>query len=282
MGQLESRTSLRVVGKTGFPKDSTRQPHLGQSTRVYLPPSERGRRQSFIARSSQCMRWSHCGEVESWASSQRVEQNQRLRWPQPGPTASATSLGSSWTTSICARCSDASSSVEDVSTLSPRVAVQFPCGVAKDTERSWQGTRPMRVGHGNCSGWSLHRPKHSGSVGRDELAKRADDLAQGRWWSLLNAAQQKNISRIPRTDQVDGFVRRGAAAQSRVARGQVSRARHERLSLVPQDVLNSGLEGELQLDAQLFARCLQSAPSGSSPEPGGLHERDAQGVFGRW
>ena len=47
----------------------------------------------------------------------------------------------------------------------------------------------------------LRRLRHGGTTGRDELAQRMDDFANG--------------------------FRRGEAAQSRVQRGQVSRARHE-------------------------------------------------------
>ena len=118
----------------------------------------------------------------------------------------------------------------------------------------------------------LHRPKHS----RDELAKRADDFAQGRWLSLLTTAQQQNTVRITRTEQVDDHVRRGMAAQSRVERGHVSRARHEltgaplapknqdtqnelqgrrpqeRVCAIPQEVLDFRPEAELQSDANFL------------------------------
>ena len=48
---------------------------------------------------------------------------------------------------------------------------------AHDTEgeeRAWKlfGLIPLML---------LHRPRGSGSLGRDELAKRADDFAQGQW-----------------------------------------------------------------------------------------------------
>ena len=43
----------------------------------------------------------------------------------------------------------------------------------------------------------------------------------------------------------------------------------ERVSAIPQEVLDFTPEAELQSDAKLFAKCLQSAPSGSSPGLGG-------------
>ena len=116
---------------------------------------------------------------------------------------------------------------------------------------------------------------------------------------MLNSAQQQNISRFPRTEQ-DDHVRRGAAAQGRVARGQVSRARHEltgaplapknqdaldelrpqeRLSPVPQDVLDFRPERGLRLDAKLFAKCPQSAISGCSQGPGVVRTRCSRCVW---
>ena len=41
------------------------------------------------------------------------------------------------------------------------------------------------------------------------------------------------------------------------------------------------LIAEVNLNAKLFATCLREAPSGSSPGPGGVHQRDAEGVSGR-
>ena len=78
--------------------------------------------------------------------------------------------------------------------------------------RAWKlfGLVPMML---------LHRPKHTGSVGRDELAQRADDFAR--------AAHQNVQADFPLPRAGDDKARRGLAAQSRVQRGQVSRARHE-------------------------------------------------------
>ena len=36
----------------------------------------------------------------------------------------------------------------------------------------------------------LSRPAHTGSVGRDELAKRADEFAQGGWGDLLTKVRE--------------------------------------------------------------------------------------------
>ena len=74
----------------------------------------------------------------------------------------------------------------------------------------------------------LHRPRGTGSVGRDELAERIVDFEGGRWIHLLNAASAFAPARPrqPGTAEEE-WKRRGEAAQSRVQRGQVSRARQE-------------------------------------------------------
>ena len=139
----------------------------------------------------------------------------------------------------------------------------------------------------------LHRPKHGGTVGRDELAQRADDFSVGRWADLISAATQQGGMRGFPEKVGDEKRRRGMAAQRRVERGQVSRARHEltgaalaprtnetlgelrgrrpqeRESPIPEGVQDFFPEHHLILDASRFAKCLQTAPSGSSPGPGG-------------
>ena len=74
----------------------------------------------------------------------------------------------------------------------------------------------------------LHRPSGAGSVGRSELANQADFFARGLWTDLIQKAReavpQPRSTPPPRT-AVEEQVRRERAAQSRVQRGQVSRAR---------------------------------------------------------
>ena len=159
----------------------------------------------------------------------------------------------------------------------------------------------------------FHRTKHSGKIGRDELAKNADDVSRGEWVSLLTVAlpAQRPHSvqpREPRNEQ----ERRGAAAMSRVKRGQVSRGRHEltgaslapkndetraelqgrrpqvRQNPIPQDVIDHQPESPLQLDGKVFSKCLRTAPSGSSPGNGGctnemlrVYLDDTEGVAGQ-
>ena len=75
----------------------------------------------------------------------------------------------------------------------------------------------------------LHRPRSSGSVGRDELAKRVTDFERGRWTELLEIASRftpSSHSRHERTEEEEQ-MRRAQAAHSRIQRGQVSRARQE-------------------------------------------------------
>ena len=138
----------------------------------------------------------------------------------------------------------------------------------------------------------LHRPKHVGSVGRDELAKRADRLVRGHGLIAEVRSCTSRTCPVPKND-ADDHMRRGLAAQSRVQRGQVSRARHEltgaalapkdeitlaelrsrrpqsRAHDIPQAIIDYIPESPLQLDAKIFAKCLQTAPSGSAPGPGG-------------
>ena len=95
----------------------------------------------------------------------------------------------------------------------------------------------------------------------------------------------------------DENSRRGAAAQSRVERGQISRARHELIGapLAPQtsatldelrarrsqessspisrEVMDFAPESFLSLDGKIFAKCLRTAPWGCSPgREGGTNE----------
>ena len=138
----------------------------------------------------------------------------------------------------------------------------------------------------------LRRTKHSGTVGRDEFAQRVEDFNSGRWTDFLPEVQQSD-QRSGNTECVDDQVRRGAAAMRRVQRGQVSRARHEltgtpfapktletlaelqgtrpqvRQSPIPQENVDYQPASPLQLDNNIFTKCLRKAPAGSSPGPGG-------------
>ena len=62
----------------------------------------------------------------------------------------------------------------------------------------------------------LHRPRHSGTVGRDELDQRADDFARGSWRELWMAAREHPNHVFRQQVDEDENSRRGAAAQSRV------------------------------------------------------------------
>ena len=61
----------------------------------------------------------------------------------------------------------------------------------------------------------LHRPRHTASVGRDELAKRADDFERGKWTELIEGARANVQNHCSSADVVKDDARRGAAAQSR-------------------------------------------------------------------
>ena len=74
----------------------------------------------------------------------------------------------------------------------------------------------------------MHRVKGTASVGRDELASRGELFVRGRWRELLASARNSipirtQKSQSSRSDE----ERRGLAAQERMQKGQVSRARQE-------------------------------------------------------
>ena len=150
----------------------------------------------------------------------------------------------------------------------------------------------------------LHRPRGSGSVGRDELAQRADDFAQGHWIALLRNARRSVVEvrgRIAKSEAQEQ-ARRGRAALSRVQQGQVSRARQK---LTGADLAPKTFGG-------IAGQATPSQRHGHSPERDGIcarqacavrshivhevfaqctlrqcvrsrrmHERDASSVFGR-
>ena len=62
----------------------------------------------------------------------------------------------------------------------------------------------------------LHKPQGSGSVGRDQLAHRADEFARGHWDSSLRVARQNlfNGSQHRELSKDEERIRRGVVAQS--------------------------------------------------------------------
>ena len=139
-----------------------------------------------------------------------------------------------------------------------------------------------------------------------------DDVAQTTWqWirrqkrvgSHSGSFRGRQVGRVgsrchttsvrERFTREDECERRGKAAQARVQRGQVSRARQElvgaklapkdqttlnelrgrrpqeQLREIPEDVMSFEPETPVQLDQKNFATCLRRSPSGSSPGPGG-------------
>ena len=155
-------------------------------------------------------------------------------------------------------------------------------------------TRPWKL-FGLIPIMLLHKLYGTGSVGRSVLGHRVDDFARGLWTDLIQSARD-TVPRprpIPPVSMVQEQERRGRAAQNRVQQGQVSKARQEligaalaprdestldeltrrrpqeRRQQIPVEVLDFVPDGELRLDTKQFAECLRSAPSGSSPGPGG-------------
>ena len=141
----------------------------------------------------------------------------------------------------------------------------------------------------------LCKPRSAGSVGRDELAKRIEDFEGGRWVELLEAAVAfiPGVRHRTQCTEEEDMIRRGEAAQSRVERGQVSRARHElvgaplapknadtlaqlrrqrpqeQLRELPRTVTEFQPERPLNLDRKIFHDCLRGSPSGVASGPGG-------------
>ena len=149
----------------------------------------------------------------------------------------------------------------------------------------------------------LHWPRGTGSVGRDELAKRASDFAHGRFQQFLSEASHhaEQARSFGKHKIKDTMERRGGAAQTRVEGSLVSRARQgltggigtqdeSNIRRVAEEeatgaseadssaVLAFVPERQLELDFGLLTRCLQSAPSGKSPGPGGCSKRDVASV----
>ena len=135
--------------------------------------------------------------------------------------------------------------------------------------RAWKlfGLVPMML---------LHRPKPTGSIGRDELAIRAEDIAKGHWiqfarWPLKLRAGEMTTKR---RNEFAGESK----PKSVVQQGQVSRARQalvgaalapkneatltewqrcrpqETLSEIPLEVLNFQPNAPLELDRKIWKR----------------------------
>ena len=146
--------------------------------------------------------------------------------------------------------------------------------------RSWQGILWRRVGLGSFSVWcpscSCTDLDIQEAWVEDELCHRADEFVKGKWADLLNDAQDHAVRQPRRSPHGhDDKARRGAAGQSRVQRGQVSRGRHE-LTMAPwaprNNVTLEGFRRQRPQDQQsaitkvvlgFFSRtsCAVSAPS---------------------
>ena len=101
-------------------------------------------------------------------------------------------------------------------------------------------------------------------VGRDELSQCVVKFQRDQWAQLIREASSLPSLVPPRTPEEEA-IRRGLTAQSRVQRRQVSsdalrnRRPQERISDIPQEVLDFQLQCPLQLDPKLFAKCLREA-----------------------
>ena len=165
---------------------------------------------------------------------------------------------------------------------------------AKEAGEAVAKTRAWKL-FGMIPAMLLHRPRGSGSIGRHELIRRADVFAQGRWQELI-ASARRAVSVVPTVafrGEAEERDRRGRAAQGRVERGQVSRARQEltgaalapktretleelqckrsqrRVQEIPVEVMDFMPQRPVTLNARVFAASLRGAPNGSSPGPGG-------------
>ena len=126
------------------------------------------------------------------------------------------------------------------------------------------------------------------------LARRADDLAAGRWKDLLAEVLRHPPKQVhaPLTECQEE-LRRVHNAQARIKLGQVSRARYiltgaalaprtddtfnllqdtrpqQHVRRTPQAVMEYRPDVPLALSWKTFTKCLRESPSGSSPGPGG-------------
>ena len=92
-------------------------------------------------------------------------------------------------------------------------------------ERAWKlfGLVPVML---------LHRPRGTGSVGKDELVSRAADFVRGRWIDLLDNIHDTSGQPRPAMGEIQEHERRGRAALGRVRQGQVSCARQSSLAQI--------------------------------------------------
>ena len=147
----------------------------------------------------------------------------------------------------------------------------------------------------------LHRPRGTGALGRSELSFRAEEFARGHWRALIEAALQDSPAQSrarPERSDTEERERRGKAAQARVQRGQVSRARQEltgaalapkneatlqelparrpqeQVQPIHQEVLDHVPIAEVNLNAKLFAMFEGSAIRFVS-RTRRVHQRDA-------
>ena len=153
----------------------------------------------------------------------------------------------------------------------------------------------------------LHRPRNTGSVGRDELARRVTEFQQGHWVQLMRETNEFQFQSRPASTRTpeEETSRRALAAQSRVQRGQVSRARQELTgaALAPRKRSNiGGPSGTTPTRSCVgnpsrgvgFPTCKSSpvglegvreVSAGSSRRlfawTWGMHQRDASGLSGR-
>ena len=127
----------------------------------------------------------------------------------------------------------------------------------------------------------LHRPQHTGSVGRDELAKRADDFGQGKWteliegargnvqdivhllmWSEMTPEVERPLKagfeevRCPRTRQELTGTPLAPKTEATLADLRARRPQEQRA--IPSEVVDC-VPGLLQLDAKIFTKCVRTA-----------------------
>ena len=115
--------------------------------------------------------------------------------------------------------------------LRGRLREAFACGLRERLRGQMEGDLIAE-----CRGWKLfalvpvlllHKLSGTVSIGRDELAKRADDFAAGRWLELLTQATSHMVQQSHTTlTEEQNELRRVHAAQAIIRQGQVSRARH--------------------------------------------------------
>ena len=153
----------------------------------------------------------------------------------------------------------------------------------------------------------LHKPRGTGAVGTNEFERRSS-TGDIHWRGLMEAASLNSPAQPrgrPERSDVEESERRGQAAQARVKRGQVSRARQEltgaalaptneatlrelrarrpqeQLRQIPQESHGVRADCRSQSEHKVVRDVLERGTITFVSRPRGAHQRDVEGVSGQ-